>query len=628
MPANAQVPERAVPAPLVFLRRHGPVLAATVVVCAVTAVVHQPALTAQSTNFDDGQYFLENRLVQNPGWGSVATFFGEVLEPSTVGGYYQPLAMTSLMIDWALGGRPENLRRFHVTSLTLHVVNVALVIWLLYLLFGNASAAAIVGLLFGVHPLSVEPIPWVSERKTLLAALFVLGALLAYVSYVRRGHWTAYGVAVVLFVLALLSKPTSTPLPVLLILLDVWPLRRVSWRALADKGPFFVLAGVSAVITFVSQAETAAVALPQERPWYTIPLTLTHNIVFYPLKMVWPSALTAHYAFPEPLLAAPLVWVGLVGTAVLLAGLAVSLRWTRAPAVGWLFFFVAIFPTMGVIGFTNVIASDKYAYLPVVGLLMVLCRLLKEWWERPVLWRRVTAQRTAVIIAAIGLAGAAAWRTRAYYAVWQDTETLYRHMLSYAPNAHSVHDYLGVQLFQRGEVDEAIRHFKAAVDAFPRNFSAHNNLGTARAAQGDVAGAIRHFQRAIEVAPEFPNAYSNLGRALDMLNQPEQAIELYRLALARDPYHVDAHKGLAVVYARRGEFAEAETHFRDAIAANAYYLDAYIGLARVLIGQGRIDEAQHVYEQALARQPQSPQLRMELQRFQALRARLATQPAR
>ena len=235
-------------------------------VAVLVVAVHWPALSAEVYTFDDTQYLTENPLVQNPSWAAAGRFLREVLEPSTVNGYYQPLSMISLMLDHATGGRVSNFRPFHRTSLGLHVANTALVIVLLYLLLRRAWAAAMVGLLFGLHPMTVEPIAWIGERKTLLAAFFALWSLVAYVGYARRGSRTWYRTCLALFVLALMSKPTTTPLPVLMLLLDYWPLRRLNRRAILEKFPLLLIAAVSAWITFESQRRTAAVALPTEKP--------------------------------------------------------------------------------------------------------------------------------------------------------------------------------------------------------------------------------------------------------------------------------------------------------------------------------------------------------------------------
>ena len=204
-----------------------------VAVCVLVVAVHLPTLWSQALTFDDPQYLLNNDLVQNPSWASVQKFLAEVLEPSTVSGYYQPLTMISLMIDHALGGRPDNLLPFHRTSLLLHVFNTALIIVLLYMLFSNVWAAAGVGLLFGLHPMTVESIAWVGERKTVLATFFALWSLVLYVRFAQRRRPWLYGGCLAMYALALMSKPTSLPVPALMLLLDCWRGSSTSVRSLA-----------------------------------------------------------------------------------------------------------------------------------------------------------------------------------------------------------------------------------------------------------------------------------------------------------------------------------------------------------------------------------------------------------
>ena len=310
------------------------------IICTVVLMVHWPVLSAQALSFDDDMYLTENLLVQNPGWASTEQFLTEVLEPSTVGGYYQPLTMISLMLDYTMGGHSDNLMPFHCTSLALHIVNTALVIVLLYLLFGRAWVAAGVGLLFGLHPMTVETVAWVGERKTLLAAFFALWSLILYVRFTRKSNWSLYFGSMVMYVLALMSKPTSTPLPVLMLLMDYWPLERWKRRGFWEKLPFFIIGGIFAIITYVSQSRTAFAVLPDKYCTEHIGLVLCHNIIFYLYKIIWPVNLSSHYAFPEPLaLSDPMVLIGVIGTCILIPLLLISLRWTRGILIGWLFFF-------------------------------------------------------------------------------------------------------------------------------------------------------------------------------------------------------------------------------------------------------------------------------------------------
>lgn len=231
-------------------------------ILSIVAWAHWPALSARAYCFDDQEYFIDNPLVKSPGLDSAGRFFAEVFEPSTVRGYYQPLTMVSLMLDAAMGGSAEDLRPFHRTNLALHVVNSLLLFTLLLQLFNCPWAAALAAALFGAHPLTVEPIAWVSERKTLLAAMFALASLVCYVRYTRTRGRAAYAGVIVAYALALLSKPTSLPLPVIMLLVDYWPLRREMRRSVVEKLPLFAIGAVSAFVTYESQARTFGVELP------------------------------------------------------------------------------------------------------------------------------------------------------------------------------------------------------------------------------------------------------------------------------------------------------------------------------------------------------------------------------
>jgi len=594
------------------------VLASAVALVALAA--HWPALSAQALSFDDNQYLTENPLVQRPSWASAGRFLGEVLAPSTVRGYYQPLAMISLMLDAAMGGRPENLRPFHRTSLALHTANTALVVVLMHALFGHAWAAAMTGLLFGVHPLTVEPIPWVGERKTLLTTFFALCCLVSYVRYARVGGGRWYGCSIVAYVLALLSKPTSTPLPVVLLIVDYWPLRRLGRRALVEKIAFFVVAGVSAAITTISQARTATVATPRGYDPTIIPLTLCHNVVFYLYKMVWPSHLSAHYPYPQPFtIGQPMVLVGVIGTALLIPLLLLSLRWTRALAVGWAGFFVAIFPPMGVIGFTHSIASDKYAYLPSIGLLLPLCHFLGKAWDA--LGRRSSSTvGQGVMLGIVGVVAVAEIiATRRTLANWQDTEGHFRHMLALTPHARILHhglaDALRTKAFahQAGALlNEAAEHYRLATrpgpdSPFGRNdiltCAALNNLGNILAGANNVDAALACWNEVLRLNPKDYNAHNNVGIALAWQGRTDAAIAHYAEALRLRSDLPETHNNLGIELAKKGRIDEAITHYRESIRLNPNFAMAYRNLAAALSAAGKVEPAIDVYRRLVVVRP-------------------------
>lgn len=574
------------------------------VVAVIVTAVHWPALSANAVSFDDPEYLLENPLVQNPSWHSAGRFLGEVFEPSTVHGYYQPLTMISLMLDHAVGGRSDHLRPFHRTNLLLHVLNTSLVIVLVYLLFGQVWPAGLVGLLFGVHPVTAESIPWIAERKTVLATFFALASLVFYVRYVRRSGRTSYAGSLVMMAAALLSKPTTLPLPVLFFLLDYWPLRRLNRRAIVEKIPFFAVAGVSAIVTVVSQSRTSVAAIPVDRSPADLLLVVCHNIVFYLSKIIWPANLSSHYPYPQPLaLSDPAVLAGVVGTGLLLVGLFVSLRWTRALLAGWLFFFVSLVPTLGVISFTDTIAALRFAYFPFVGLLFVVAAGLGGWWTRPASGRKTGIRRLASIVLVGVLAAGETVATRRYLVHWRDTESLYAHMLSIAPDAPTLNYNRGVILLKQGKPTEAIEQFNRVLRSHPDFARAHSDLGVALQQTGRPDEAIAHFREAVRIDPGLARAYFNLGIILADERRFDEAVENLRRAAQLQPRSPTTHFYLGSALAEHGELPPAIEHFEQAIALSPGYVDAHFALGRALELQGRINEAIRQYQRVLELNP-------------------------
>ncbi|MGD0598013.1 MAG: tetratricopeptide repeat protein [Sedimentisphaerales bacterium] len=602
-----------------YLTRSQKVLAGAIIaVCAAVLFVHWPALSAKATFVDDEQYLLRNFTVQNPSWVSAKQFLVEVLKPSTVKGYYQPLSMISLMVDCAFGGSPQNFKPFHVTSLILHLANTALIIVLLWLLFKRPWIAAGAGLLFGLHPLTVEPISWISERKTLLAAFFVLWSLVLYVRSVRRGNSKIYLSCVLTYALALMSKPTSTPLPVLMLLMDYWPLRRLKWRTVLEKLPLFFIGGISAVITFISQSRSASVIVPHNYNLALVPLVICHNIIFYLYKMVWPANLSPYYAIPDQFgFSAPMVIISAIGTCILIMLLVLSLRWTRAALTGWLIFFVAIFPTMQILQFSDVIASDKFAYLPSIGLLMILAAFL-GWICCSDGIPQHTAKCIVVAILVLMLAGAESFATRRYLTHWRDTATLCEHTLSMSPkspiirrilyrayflrgdidkgieqcrqtlryesdNEHAFsYNDLGIALWSQGRKDEAIVCLNKAIEIDPNYSEAHYNLGKILQMQGKDDEAIKHFYRAIGNNAYYPEVYNALGLAFQKQDKLDKAVECYYKALEIAPGYAKAHNNLGLVFLKQNKLEEAIGHFQAALRINPNFTEAQLNLEQAI----------------------------------------------
>ena len=532
------------------------VLAATLLaVGLIVAAVHSPVLRAQARSFDDTQFVTYNPLVTHPSWQSVGRFFSEVLQPSTVRGYYLPVSMTSLMLDYALGGRADNLLAFHRTSLALHVLNTILIVLILLRLFGALVPAALAGLMFGLHPLTVEPTAWIGERKTLLAAFFALSSLLAYLRHVQAPNRRAWRLtSLALYLLALLSKPTVTMLPVLLVLLDYWPLRRPFVKALVEKWPFLLLSTASAVVTLLSHYRTAGIATSTRMDVLRWPLHAAYLLAFYLRKIVWPADLSCAYQPPAPLtLLNPAVLPGVIGVCALTVLLAAVARRQRGPLAGWLFFVAAIAPTLGLVQYSWVIAADKYVYFPALGILMPLAAGLAAAWRA----RRAEGVGPGLLLLlSLSLLAAEARGVRATLRNWTDSLTLCRHMEKIAPDAPAVQNQLGVVLAERSENEEALGHLRRATVLVPDYAEAQYNLGYVLAMQGLNRESIPHLQKAAELLPQDPETASVLGTSLYRAGRLDEAEAELRRALRLDPNHVQALDQLGGVLLVRGHVAE------------------------------------------------------------------------
>ncbi len=568
------------------------------IVGAVVLAAHWPALSAKALMLDDDQYLVDNRLIQNPGWSSAKRFLTEVSNPSTVRGYYHPLAMLSLMLDYALAKSIDNLAPFRCTSLCLHVANSLLLVIFLYLLFGNIWPAAMIGLLYGVHPITIESVAWLSQRKTLLAAFFALWCLIFYVRYVKKGSLRRLVVCLLMYVLSLLSKPSTIGIPILLLILDLWPLRRLSKKAVLEKVPLFVMAGIAAIVTFISQSTAASVTLPTESGLIRVLLIFCHNIIFYLKTVVWPVNLSWYYPFPEPFnLSHPMVAFTVIGTCILIPALLISLRWTHSLVVGWLFFFVAIFPALGVIGFHPMIAADRHMYLPVIGFLLPAGWLFSRCWAD-----RVTRQ--IVLIAAVALLAVSEFvLTRHYLTFWRNTETVYKYMLEFSPNVATLHNNLGNVLKDSDKIEEAIQHFERSLQLSPDSAVVHNNLGITLTKLGRTDEAIEHYRKALKLKPNLSAAHYNLATALSAQGKTDEAIAEYREALRLRPDDVDALSNLAFALAQQQNFDEAIEYYKKALGLEPDNVIAHGRLGLALANIGKIDEAIEQFRIVLKARP-------------------------
>ena len=482
-------------------------------------------------NYDDDLYLTENPALSS---GSAAAALAWAFT-TTLGGNWHPLTWISHLIDVRLFGM--NPAAHHAVGLALHSVNALLLFALLRGLTGALWPSALVAALFAVHPLHVESVAWAAERKDLLSTLLALGATLMYVRAVRRPGGRASRAAVLLlFALALMAKPMPLTLPLLLLLLDWWPLGRWSptpgtptratsplhgflpplplWR---EKAPLLLLATVSAVITLNVQADAGAM---QAAAAIDLPARMVNAVVAYAgylRKFLWPSDLAILYPYP---------WGGhpplefFAALALLTALVALALRQAlRRPwlPVGLLWFLASLLPVIGLVQVGEQALADRYTYLPLVGIFVAAA-----WWLAEIAGSGRRQARTVVgaSLAAIVILGAIAARQAG---TWRDGETL----------------------------------FSRALAVTRDNYIAHNNLGTMLLRRGNAAAALPHFEETVRTAPHSPQGFQNLGRALEHLGRREEALAVYREALRLQPRNPGTLDLLGVALARSGRAGEA-----------------------------------------------------------------------
>lgn len=476
-------------------------------------------------------------------------------------------------------------------------------------------------LVFAIHPLRVELVAWVTERRDVLSRFFFLSSLLCYLkgaaeaktNALRRLWMTA---AVFVYGLSLLSKAAGVALPIVLLALDVYPLRRLGseaggWFGPAvrkvwwEKIPFLLLAVVFGFIAFAAQREAQAL-LPLDT--YGVAARLGQalfGIAFYLWKTILPVNLSPIYGLPGQLRPSdwmPFLVSGIVVLAVTTALVIVRRGWPALLAV-WICYLALLAPVLGFFQAGPQIAADRYTYLSCLGWAALAGGALFYFFQR---WSR-GRESAQIFVPPVLLAGviviALGTLTWLQARVWHDSESLWRHAVSAYPDGSRAHNNLGNALVHGGKMAEAITHYKEAVRIDPDYKEAHHNLGLTLAERGKAAESIDEYREALRIDPRYKEAHNNLGVALFYWGDSAAAIEHYRAALQIDPAFRDAHNNLAIVLVRRGEMAEGIEHYRAALEVDPGYTQARYNLAIALTQLGKVSEAIEQYREALRINP-------------------------
>jgi len=549
--------------------------------------------------FDDKPYVTENRQVQK---GFTAE--GLVWAFTTFhAANWHPLTWLSHMLDCQLYGL--NPLGHHLTNLLLHIGNTLLLFFVLHQMTGALWQSAFVAALFALHPLHVESVAWVAERKDVLSTFFGILAIIAYYRYVKRKSVVNYLFIFFFLCLGLMAKPMLVTLPLVLLLLDFWPLNRlhfsrsgtrqkesitgfdskIFFKLIIEKIPLFLLVVVSGIITYLAQRSGGALD-----PLASLPLSVRIANAFvsyvnYIAKAIWPVRLVVFY--PHPGDALPL-WHGAVA-GLLIIGLSYGAVRTfkQYPyiAVGWLWYLTTLVPVIGLLQAGEQAMADRYTYMPLTGLFIIVAwgayDLLSKYHFRKMVW---------VVSAAIILL---ALTTRTFFQVghWQNAVTLFENAVSVMPDNSLVHNNLGAALQGTGKLDEAIFHFKKALEISPEFIDALNNLGGTYYKQGNFERAVFYFERALKNRKKDANAHDKLGVVLLAQGKDDEAMAYFTKAIQINPEYANAHNNLAIVLARQGKYEEAELHYLEAIKLDPELPDAHYNLGNLLLMRKQYKEA-------------------------------------
>jgi tetratricopeptide (TPR) repeat protein len=585
----------------------GVIFAICAVLAGLTWLVFGQTLTHQFVTYDDPQYVYENA---NVAAGLSAEGVSWALTHK-VGGNWHPLTTISHMFDCQLYGLKPN--GHHFSNVVLHTIAVILLFLVLRQMTGALWQSVFVAALFAIHPLHVESVAWISERKDVLSAVFFMLTLGAYLRYVRTRSLTSYFLLLLVFAFGLMSKPMLVTVPFVLLLLDYWPLGRIreakfardparqpakgQWSVISglitEKIPLFALSALSSAVTLLTQLYSTAPIDQLPFAWRLNNAAVSY--IAYIWQMFWPASLAAFYPHPNDRLA---LWQVLLAIAFLIAVSFLAIHWRKErPYIftGWFWYAGMLVPVIGLVQAGEQARADRYTYLPQIGLYVLLAwgftdlmmatrqpavrgsqklqtrrpRAFGEFGERP----HGRAYKPFCFGIAAAIIIALSWRAFVQASYWKDTETLWNHTLAVTSDNDVAHNNLGYLSLQRGELDSAISHFETALMIRSRNLATHynfggalieNSLANALARKGLLSEAADHYANAVRLRPDYGDPYLNLGTVLFEQGRTGEAIAEWQKAVTTQPKDAGFHTALANGFLKGGLQRDAMAEYEHA----------------------------------------------------------------
>lgn len=587
-------------------------------IAVVTLAAYLPALRNGFVNWDDDVYVYENLNMQ-----SFDLSFLKWASTTIVAGLWHPMTLLSLATDHAIWGL--NPLGYHLTNIIIHSLNTFLVFMLVVQLikYGNVwndhkkalLSALTTSLLFGIHPVHVESVAWISERKDVLSAFFFLLTLLTYVKYVSsQGSKKSifYVLSILSYLFALMSKPMAVSLPVVLLILDYCPLKRLTIAEIknakpiiGEKIPFFILSFLTTLITIWAHHSSKALPTLERYSLMERLLTATHSYIFYLIKMIIPLSLAPFYPYPSE---ADFITLEYLGFFILFLIITISAivflknRNSLFPAI-WFYYLLTLIPVIGIIQVGGQAAADRYTYLPSIGIFLLIGLMAGVLFAK----YQKKMSRLMVIFSILVASTIMISMTIRQISVWQDSLSLWTYEVKLYPGSALAHNYLGLTYYELGRLDEAEHRLLTALKLDPNNVMNHSNLGNIYFKQGILDKAEQEYKTVLRLSPDEVHAHNNLGSAYYKQERFDEAIREYHTVLRLKPDHPNAHFNLGLLYRDIGRPDEAIHELATTLSLNPNNSEARFYLGQIYTDQGRFDKAIEEYQALLRNAYDNPE---------------------
>jgi Tfp pilus assembly protein PilF len=578
-----------------------------IVLTAATLAVFYQVYSFGFVNLDDPIYVYKNPNIQSG-------ITPESVKWAFTTGYanfWHPLTWLSHMLDWQLFG--NNAAGHHLVNLFFHIANTLLLFIVLKQMTSALWQSAFAAALFALHPLHVESVAWVAERKDVLSTFFWILTMWAYLRYIKQPNIFRYLLTLLVFALGLMAKPMLVTLPFVLLLLDYWPLNRINrfqwqiiYRLVLEKIPFIVISAVSSAIAFLVQQRGGSIASLAAIPLKFRVYNALISYAEYIYKMFWPSKLAVFYPYPGSDIS--ILYV-IISVGFLLAVTVLVLRFAknhRYLVTGWFWYIGTLVPVIGIVQVGSHAMADRYTYITLTGLFIIIAwglpELLEKWrYRKIVLW-------VSSLIVLSALTVCTYFQTR----YWKDDIALYQHTLKVTRNNHIAHFGITEVLLEQGRFDEVIQHNLEALRIEPNYADAMHCLGTAFYRTGKIDQAIDCYEKAIEMDPGYVEVYSSLGMALAEKGRFDEAISLYNKALQIAPDSINIRLNLGVALTSSGKLEQAAGEYEKILSIQPQNALAHSNFGIVLSQQGKYEQAIMHFKQAIEINPDDINLKNNL----------------